>query len=484
MNPTLYVNSAGQADTVVGNVNNQFVNDAIEKLRTRARGASSAYAGTKRPAAPGSPVVNDTTRPGGIMNRIMGRAPLNPINDARAAALAPQPAAAPAAPATPPPAAPPAAGAPPAGAPPAAATTPPAAAKPAGIVGRSRGALSRAGGAVAKVAAPLAVGAAIAESAEQDSTARYAERFNVSEPTGDGSMGDMLKFAALRAGGFASDLGNTLTGGLAGKLYRDKPGEEPAPTAPGTTAVTSAPAAPGAGGTTGPTQTDLSKVIDDPGYIPEAGTGMFRNERTGRVQEVGGDVSPEQMPAPAPSDGQAKVTMPDASLLLNSGTVGNYLTGATAAANATIGNAEEGKGIVRRKARAEAGKAESEESGAARLDKVMAELESLNDSNDPGGTRRLQLRDLALTLGGNAQANTTDTGRDRYLRSLTKSALTNAVTPEDRAAAQQYIDEQMRAYDAGGQPSAAAGQQFEEGKVYIDGQGNRAKYEGGKWVAA
>jgi hypothetical protein len=60
------------------------------------------------------------------------------------------------------------------------------------------------------------------QSAEDDSTARYARRFGVSEPTGDGSAADIAKFVGLRAGGFASDLGNNLTGGLVGRaLYRD-----------------------------------------------------------------------------------------------------------------------------------------------------------------------------------------------------------------------------------------------------------------------
>lgn len=73
-----------------------------------------------------------------------------------------------------------------------------------------------------RLAPGLAAADAIAPSLEQDSTARYAERFGVSEPTGDGSFGDIAKFSALRAGGFASDLGNTLTFGQAGRLYRDK----------------------------------------------------------------------------------------------------------------------------------------------------------------------------------------------------------------------------------------------------------------------
>lgn len=74
-------------------------------------------------------------------------------------------------------------------------------------------------GALGKVWTGGAVAGALADAAANDSTARYAQRFGVSEPTGDGSMGDMAKFAALRLGGFASDLGNNMTGGIAGKLF-------------------------------------------------------------------------------------------------------------------------------------------------------------------------------------------------------------------------------------------------------------------------
>lgn len=73
-----------------------------------------------------------------------------------------------------------------------------------------------------KLGAVGLAGAGIAGGMEPDSTDRYAERFGVSPPTGDGSLGDLVKFSALRAGGFASDMGSALTFGLADKLYRDK----------------------------------------------------------------------------------------------------------------------------------------------------------------------------------------------------------------------------------------------------------------------
>lgn len=68
----------------------------------------------------------------------------------------------------------------------------------------------RRGGVAPGVAPALVVGGtagALFGAGDADSTARYAKRFGVDEPTGDGSVGDLAKFTALRAGGFASDLG-------------------------------------------------------------------------------------------------------------------------------------------------------------------------------------------------------------------------------------------------------------------------------------
>ncbi len=129
--------------------------------------------------------------------------------------------------------------------------------------GRVRSAVN---GTTGKGVAALSVIQALAESAAEDSTARYAKRFGMDEPTGDGSAGDILKFAALRGLGFASDLGNNLTMGLAGNLYRDNQGEQ----APGTAAAAprqapaSAPAVPAAGGDlptdTTPRANDITRV--------------------------------------------------------------------------------------------------------------------------------------------------------------------------------------------------------------------------------
>lgn len=85
-------------------------------------------------------------------------------------------------------------------------------------------------------AAPLLVAGgtlgAMQDASAGDSTARYAKRFGVSEPTGDGSFGDMAKFAGLRAGGFASDLGANIldTGTAVVNGVRGAMGAQPIPT--------------------------------------------------------------------------------------------------------------------------------------------------------------------------------------------------------------------------------------------------------------
>lgn len=143
--------------------------------------------------------------------------------------------------------------------------------------GRGRAAVN---GKAGKGFGAMAAIPAMVESAADDSTARYAQRFGMDEPTGDGSAGDIAKFAALRGLGFASDLGNNLTMGLAGNLYRDNQGEQapgaaaaapqkaPASVAP----VQSAPAAPQGNGYQ---QTGINGIV---GKKDENGQYSFTNE--------------------------------------------------------------------------------------------------------------------------------------------------------------------------------------------------------------
>lgn len=62
---------------------------------------------------------------------------------------------------------------------------------------------------------------------DDDAMERYATRFAMDAPTGDGSYGDLGRTALLRGLGFASDLGSTLSLGLVDGLYRDKQGVHP-----------------------------------------------------------------------------------------------------------------------------------------------------------------------------------------------------------------------------------------------------------------
>jgi hypothetical protein len=101
------------------------------------------------------------------------------------------------------------------------------------LAAAGQGARALVNGTVGKFGGTLAAGQAIIDGTARDSTDRYAERFAVDPPTGDGSVGDIAKFTALRAGGFATDLANNLTFGMASKLYADTPGQgtRAAPTA-------------------------------------------------------------------------------------------------------------------------------------------------------------------------------------------------------------------------------------------------------------
>lgn len=117
---------------------------------------------------------------------------------------------------------------------------------------------------VAKGAGALAAIPAIMEAGNEDSTAKYAQRFAMNEPTGDGSVSDMAKFALLRTLGFASDLGDSMTFGAAGNLYRDKQMQKLAETAK----LTTQPAP-----TANPPATDTEEApaeeqVADGGYLP------------------------------------------------------------------------------------------------------------------------------------------------------------------------------------------------------------------------
>lgn len=146
---------------------------------------------------------------------------------------------------------------------PAAAPTPATPAAP-GPMSRMAAAAGRAGQAVAgngvvqalgKVAAPAALAATAADTATTP-TSDYETRFGLGPSTIESPGGRLLRDIGVRSLGAASDLGNVMTMGLAGNLYRDKqqprltPPDAPAPVAnapaPAPIAMTPVAAAPAA----------------------------------------------------------------------------------------------------------------------------------------------------------------------------------------------------------------------------------------------
>lgn len=96
--------------------------------------------------------------------------------------------------------------------------------KPPGAASKLRSTLNSGG--VGKLGVLGMAANAVAGGMEEDSTKQYAKRFGISEPVGDGSAGDIAKFAGIRALGAASDMGSALTFGLSDSLYRDKGGAD------------------------------------------------------------------------------------------------------------------------------------------------------------------------------------------------------------------------------------------------------------------
>jgi len=187
-----------------------------------------------------------------------------------------------------------------------------------------RSAGSKARGFVNKHGKPGVFGLAlepIMDGMEEDSTARYAERFNLPEPTGDGTVGDMLHFAALRGLGAASDMGSALTFGLADNLYRDK--QETDTELAGTQggAVVGGFAGNKAGSMTGKVLDTGARVLSRGRYKGDLaekalrGTGTVVGTATGASigRNVGQDdpdeTATEQAPAPKPTEPNSETDM-------------------------------------------------------------------------------------------------------------------------------------------------------------------------------
>lgn len=362
----------------------------------------------------------------------------------------------------------------------------------------------RAGG---RAYAPLAGVAAVSDSFEPDSTARYAKRFGMDEPTGDYSAGDIARFTALRGLGFASDLANAMTFGAAGTLFRDKdmPSQqddgpvreasaaEPDAQPPDQMRQPEQPAGqdggrmPAADG-----KVDLGAMLDDPKFVPPRGTGIIRNQRTGRTRAVAGNpdqpqqatVQQEEQPT------NRKVDMPNLALAMDASTLPQYMAQFSTATQQAADNRRRTanrKGIIaRQKGRQDLEKGEQdlskgkiEISQLKQLEQVLSELHTLDDSNDPQGTRRAELTELALTLQGKKPGSrfefktTRDTDEVGF-------PIQQIIRVNPRTGKAELVDpgaQQGAAPNAGNQGAG----QFEEGKVYQDANGNKARRVNGQW---
>lgn len=474
MASTMYVNTAGQASPDPTKFNDpppRGYDDTIKRSRARAESARAAAGSAK--AAPPPPLVNDT-----IAN------PPRPGIAARAAGGIK------------------------------------------GAVQTARTVLNTGGG---KIGGPLARGLAVFNGLaapvigafEDDSTARYAQRFGMQEPTGDGGVGDIAKFTALRGLGAASDMANGMTMGLAGQFFRDKdwqpPGAgtpAPAPAAQTASVVppASAIASPQAGGMQQPGPI-ASRAMPLPQGVTQDGPASFTNvpsmPLSNRVMTPQNQGALDNLVAsqPAAQDFESRMGISkdvyDARQRSREGASLQQLglnrkeRGAAMENMGLLGVPGE-QGLITRARNAEVQGLEAknqatqiETEQASRVNDMVGKLLSLNDQNDPDGSQRSSMFENLRALGIN-KSTYEETPRDKYMRDLSKASAQGGV---DRTPAeiQQMIAQGMQAYDTNfqnvdadptGQAAApaAAAPNFQEGKVYTDGQGNRARYENGQWV--
>lgn len=138
---------------------------------------------------------------------------------------------------------------------------------------KARGVVNKLG----KGGAVLSAVPAIMDAAEEDSTARYAERFSLPEPSGDGSVGDMAYYTGLRGLGFASDVGSAMTFGLADQFYRDKQEVDTDMLAAGTGAVGGGYAGNKVGSTVGKVADKAAGFLSRGRYRGDVGERLGRN---------------------------------------------------------------------------------------------------------------------------------------------------------------------------------------------------------------
>jgi hypothetical protein len=246
-------------------------------------------------------------------------------------------------------------------------------------------------------------------------TEDYYKRFGIT-PEADSPFVDLMQDTGARALGAASDLGNNLSLGFFDRFFRDKP-QQPGQSSiiPSVQAATGGgqPSAGGAQRKPAQPRSDYASRVDDPTFVPEQGTGVFRNERTGRTQtfdargrqpvtidQNSGSVIDEQQP----------VQIPNLALATDVDSLPAFLSQLTGAqqtiANQAAKRGAEGGFLKRVKEGQDIEKSELGLNKQRQLASVLEELNALDDQADPSGQERARLTKLALTLQGKSSTST------------------------------------------------------------------------------
>ncbi|MGE3777269.1 MAG: hypothetical protein AB7F89_08805 [Pirellulaceae bacterium] len=345
-------------------------------------------------------------------------------------------------------------------------------------------------GTVAKVAATrllpaLSAGNAFLDQFDDDALPRYAERFGVLPPSGDGSFGDLAKSVALRAGGFASDLGSGLTMGLASRLYRDRPAATVRPPASSPGMISA-----------------LAASTANPSGIVQQGTGSFADagaaplpavelsgQNAGALDRLATRYEPNMPTAVPPQVGLTVDDIPEnvraarllarrAATLRQAGLRGAELNDALAGSEAYADVATPGAQRLLAQSRdAEANQlARADRAGAREeqgliqqahrtetVNRITARLAKLDDYSDPSGAQRGSLIETLRNLSGDF-APTVDV-REQNRQAMILAALKSGTPLEE---------------DSLGLIEKLSGPV--NGAIYKDAEGNRARYVNGRWI--
>lgn len=178
-----------------------------------------------------------------------------------------------------------------------------AAPRQAGPLGRAGQSIANAGravagnrvvGAIGRLATPVALGATAASTYDTP-TSDYETRFGIDPSTIENPALRGIRDVGVRALGAASDLGNTLTGGIAGQFYRDKQ-------AMAGQLTPADPPAPGTQPQTSPAQTSPGG-FDNPAGFPDAVATTKPSAQTvlgATGRDVGGGISRYDVPGKSP----------------------------------------------------------------------------------------------------------------------------------------------------------------------------------------